>query len=67
VLGLGVGAGLGAAVVRALADQGITDLALPWEQMGIYLGLAAVVGVVAAVLPAIRAARVNVLHAIAYE
>ena len=35
--------------------------------MATYLGLAAVVGVVAAVLPAIRAARVNVLQAIAYE
>jgi putative ABC transport system permease protein len=32
-----------------------------------YLILAAIVGVVAAVLPAIRAARVNVLQAIAYE
>jgi putative ABC transport system permease protein len=67
LLGLGVGAGLGAAVVRALNDQGITDLALPWSQMATYLVLAAIVGVVAAVLPAIRAARVNVLQAIAYE
>ena len=32
-----------------------------------YLILAGFVGVVAAVLPAIRAARVNVLQAIAYE
>ena len=67
VLGLVVGTGLGAAVVRALRDEGITVLALPWNQMVTYLGLAAVVGVVAAVLPAIRAARVNVLRAIAYE
>jgi putative ABC transport system permease protein len=35
--------------------------------MATYLVLAAIVGVVAAVLPAIRAARVNVLQAIAYE
>ncbi|HLT10000.1 MAG TPA: FtsX-like permease family protein [Micromonosporaceae bacterium] len=67
VLGLLVGAGLGTAVVRALADEGITELALPWTQMGTYLLLAALVGVAAAVLPAIRAARVNVLNAIAYE
>jgi putative ABC transport system permease protein len=66
-LGLAVGTGLGAAVVRALRDEGITVLALPWEQMATYLGLAALVGVVAAVLPAIRAARINVLRAIAYE
>jgi putative ABC transport system permease protein len=67
VLGLAVGVGLGAAVVRALRDQGIGQLALPWAQMVTYLILAGVVGVVAAVLPAIRAARTNVLQAIAYE
>jgi putative ABC transport system permease protein len=67
LLGLAVGVGLGAAIVRALKDQGITSLALPWTQMVTYLILAGIVGVVAAVLPAIRAARVNVLQAIAYE
>jgi putative ABC transport system permease protein len=67
LLGLAVGAGLGAAVVRALRDEGITTLALPWSQMASYLVIAALVGVGAAVLPAIRAARVNVLDAIAYE
>ena len=67
LLGLAVGCGLGAAVVRALRDQGFTELAFPWTQMAVYLVLAGLVGVVAAVLPAIRAARVNVLAAIAYE
>ena len=67
VLGMVVGIGLGAATVRALRDQGITTLALPWSQLVTYLILAAIVGVVAAVLPSIRAARVNVLEAIAYE
>ncbi|MEU8300386.1 FtsX-like permease family protein [Micromonospora sp. NPDC048909] len=67
LLGVVVGTGLGAAVVEALKDEGITDLILPWSQMGIFLGLAAIVGVVAAVLPAIRAARINVLGAIAHD
>jgi putative ABC transport system permease protein len=67
LLGVTVGAGLGAAVVRALKDDGITEMVFPWQQMGLYLVLAAVVGVVAAVLPAIRAARLNVLTAIAHE
>ncbi|GII22488.1 ABC transporter permease [Planosporangium mesophilum] len=67
LLGLAVGCGLGAAVVRALRSEGITSLALPWSQMGVYLVLAGVVGVVAAVLPAVRAARINVLGAIAHE
>ncbi|MEH0971627.1 FtsX-like permease family protein [Micromonospora sp. CPCC 205546] len=67
LLGVVVGAGLGAAVVEALRDEGITDLVLPWTQMGIFLGLAAIVGVVAAALPAVRAARINVLGAIAHD
>jgi putative ABC transport system permease protein len=67
LLGLAVGAGLGAAVVYALRDEGFSDLALPWTLMGVYLILAAVVGVLAALIPSIRAARLNVLAAIAYE
>ncbi|MGS2615685.1 ABC transporter permease [Micromonospora sp. LZ34] len=67
LLGVAVGSGLGAAVVEALKDEGITDLVLPWSQMGIFLGLAAIVGVIAAVLPAVRAARINVLGAIAHD
>jgi putative ABC transport system permease protein len=67
LLGLVVGTGLGIAVVRALKSQGFTELAFPWTSMATYLLLAAVVGVVAAIIPAIRAARVNVLQAIAYE
>ncbi len=67
LLGVVVGAGLGWAVVAGLASEGIDRLVLPWAQMGTYLGLAALVGVVAAVLPAIRAARLDVLGAIAHE
>jgi putative ABC transport system permease protein len=67
LLGVVVGSGLGTATVQALKDEGITQLALPWTDMGTYLVLAGLVGVVAAVLPAIRAARTNVLNAIAYE
>ncbi|MFC7550061.1 ABC transporter permease [Plantactinospora sp. GCM10030261] len=67
LLGVLVGSGLGSAVVRALEEDGISELVLPWTQMGVFLGLAALIGVVAAVLPAIRAARINVLGAIAHE
>jgi putative ABC transport system permease protein len=62
-----VGAGMGTAVTRALESDGITELVLPWGWMGTYLLLAGLVGVIAAVLPAIRAARLNVLGAIAHE
>ncbi|WP_416905052.1 ABC transporter permease [Micromonospora echinospora] len=67
LLGVAVGTGLGAAVVRALKEEGITELVLPWSQMGVFLGLAALIGVIAAALPAVRAARINVLGAIAHD
>ncbi|WP_025617626.1 ABC transporter permease [Salinispora cortesiana] len=67
LLGIAVGSGLGAAVVEALRDEGITDLVLPWADMGTMVGLGALVGVIAAVIPAVRAARIDVLGAIAHD
>jgi putative ABC transport system permease protein len=67
LLGLIVGAALGAAVVHALKSSGITVLAFPWTLMVTYLIAGGVVGVVASLIPAIRAARLDVLAAIAYE
>ncbi|KJK46993.1 ABC transporter permease [Lentzea aerocolonigenes] len=67
VLGLAVGVALGLATVQALKDQGISEIGFPWMTMVQYLVVAAFVGVIAAILPAIRAARLNVLDAIAYE
>ena len=40
---------------------------LPWAQLVTYLALGAIVGVIASVVPAIRAARLNVLAAITHE
>lgn len=62
-----VGSGLGAAMARALDAQGITTVALPWRTIGLYLLLGAGIGILAAVLPAIRAARTGVLRAVSYE
>jgi putative ABC transport system permease protein len=69
LLGIAVGTALGAAVVAALgnADAPLVTVALPYGTMAVLLGLAVVVGLVAAVLPAARASRVDVLRAIAYE
>jgi putative ABC transport system permease protein len=66
LLGLLVGSVLGAAVVGAL-DEDIPVLSIPWATLGVFVGIAALAGVVAALLPAVRAARVDVLKAIAYE
>jgi putative ABC transport system permease protein len=68
LLGLVVGGGLGTAVVQALKQAvGFGDVSLPWGLMLTYLVAALFVGVFAAIIPAVRAARLNVLGAIAYE
>jgi putative ABC transport system permease protein len=68
LLGLVLGAGLGAAIVVALKQAlGFGEVTMPWVQMAIYLVASLFVGVLAAALPAIRAARLDVLGAIAYE
>lgn len=67
VLGLTVGLVFGWALVRALADEGITSFTVPLGQLGIFLLLAGVAGILAAIGPARRAARLDVLRAIAYE
>lgn len=69
VLGAGLGAVLavGAAwgVVRALNDQGIDRFTLPTAQLAVILGTAGVAGMLAATGPARRAAKLDVLDAIA--
>ncbi|MBI2239125.1 MAG: FtsX-like permease family protein, partial [Actinobacteria bacterium] len=67
VLGAVIGVLFGWAMQRALVDQGVTELSIPAGQLGLYVALSALAGVLAAVLPARRAAGLNVLEAIAYE
>ncbi len=65
VLGLVLGTVFGVALSRALSGQGITELAVPVPRMVTFLVVAGVIGVLAAVGPARRAARLKVLDAIA--
>jgi putative ABC transport system permease protein len=67
VLGLVLGLALGAAIVHAAAGSGITILSIPVPTVIIVLIVAALIGVGAAVFPARRAARLDVLQAIATE
>ncbi len=65
--GVGLGLFLGWAMVDTLADEGFTAFAVPAGQLAVILVLGALVGVVAALRPARRAARLDVLHAIATD
>jgi putative ABC transport system permease protein len=68
VLGIVLGVGLGAAISAALIDRNfLTTITIPWFRLVIFVVIAVVAGVLAALLPAWRAARLNVLRAIAYE
>jgi putative ABC transport system permease protein len=51
--------------VRALAEQGYSTFAVPVVQVTIGVVGAAVAGMLAAILPARRAARVDILEAVA--
>ena len=67
LLGVVLGLGYGAALVQSLASQGIDTTSIPWSQLIIYLVVGAVAGVTAAWWPARRAAKLDVLQAIASE
>ncbi|MCU1595039.1 MAG: hypothetical protein JWO12_2431 [Frankiales bacterium] len=64
LLGIAVGVGFGIVLQRALHDQGITVLAIPYGRLAVFVLAAGVTGVLAALLPARRAARLNVLQAV---
>ncbi|WP_328782244.1 ABC transporter permease [Streptomyces canus] len=68
VLGIGLGVFFGWAAGELLGTKMATyELVLPWARMGVFLLLAATVGILAALWPARRAARMNMLAAIKAE
>lgn len=67
LLGVVLGLVFGSTLVSLLVDQGIDTLVVPGWQLAVFVVLAAVVGVLAAILPARRAGRLNVLASIAAE
>jgi putative ABC transport system permease protein len=66
VLGMVVGVFLAALITHALSSSGIA-FAIPWIEIVYFVLAAILVGVLAAVIPARRAARLNVLRALQYE
>jgi putative ABC transport system permease protein len=67
LLGLVIGIFFGWSLVRALRDEGLNTFSLPVVTLLIVVVLAALAGVLAAVLPARRAARLDVLRAVSTE
>jgi putative ABC transport system permease protein len=65
VVGLVLGVFLGMVSVSAIPEFNAT--VIPWGSMIVFLVVAGVFGVIAAILPARRAARLNILAAIASE
>jgi len=66
IMGIVVGVVFAWVVTTRFAGQGIT-FSIPGGQLGVFLILAVIVGVVAAILPARRAAKIDILEAIHYE
>ena len=67
ILGVVLGLGFGVALMYALRDEGLEVISIPYDQLGIFLLVSLVIGVLAALLPARRASRLDVLRAIATE
>jgi putative ABC transport system permease protein len=67
IIGIIIGTGMGVALVSSLKNQGITDTVVPVSSLVIFLILAALLGLIAATWPARRAAKLDVLAAIAEQ
>jgi putative ABC transport system permease protein len=67
IIGVLVGTALGIAFASSLKDQGITDIVVPVSSLIAFLVLSGVLGLGAASWPARRAAKLDVLAAIAAE
>lgn len=67
LLGIILGVGLGAALVDALSAYGFERVVIPWFWIAVYTVLSMIAGVVAAIWPAWRASRLDILKAIAAD
>jgi len=67
ILGCVLGLIFGFAILAAVRDEGLEVISVPWGQLVVFLVLAVVAGVLAAITPAWRASRLDVLAAITTE
>ena len=66
-LGIGLGVAFGIALQRSLSDDGIDVLSIPWPQLALFVGIAGLVGILAAWWPGWRASRLDILRAVTTE
>ena len=64
ILGIILGVIFGVAAVIAIPDSFISTITIPWSSLIVYVAIAAVAGIVAAILPARRASKLDILEAI---
>lgn len=64
IAGVLIGLGLGWAFITVLSGEGLDDPVIPWPLIGTVLGASVIVGLLAAVFPANRAAKTPPLDAI---
>ena len=67
LLGVTVGTVFGVAATLALPESFVQVVAVPWLDLAVFVVISAVAGLLAAILPAVRAGRMNILDAIAHE
>ena len=71
IFGAALGTGLGIffawSLIQALSDEGFDTFAISTSQTFIWIGIAIIAGIIAAIIPAIKASRQNILEAISYE
>ena len=67
LLGVTVGTVFGVATTLALPESFVQTLAVPWLDLVFFVVISAVAGLLAAILPAVRAGRMNILDAISHE
>ncbi len=67
LLGVTVGTVFGVATTLALPESFVQLVAVPWLDLVAFVAISAAAGLLAAILPALRAGRMNILDAIAHE
>ena len=65
-LGIGVGMFLAVLTTTALSKYGVV-FAVPYATLVVFVGIAILAGILAAILPARRASKLNILNALQYE